>query len=64
MNIDDCNLNPCQNGGTCDDLLGGYQCNCVDGFTGAKGFQRTKTKRKQSNFKKYRFYAVVKMKNR
>ena len=45
MNIDDCNLSPCQNGGTCDDLLGGYQCNCVDGFTGTKIVQRAKVEK-------------------
>ena len=53
VNIDDCNLSPCQNGGTCDDLLGGYQCNCIDGFTGTKGFQRAKTGQKLNTiFKK------------
>ena len=44
MNIDDCNFDPCKNGGACDDLLGGYQCSCLDGFTGIEIVQRAKIK--------------------
>ena len=25
---------PCENGGSCDDRLDGYTCNCVPGYTG------------------------------
>ena len=32
--IDDCDTDPCNNGGTCEDLVNGYQCKCVDGLTG------------------------------
>ncbi|XP_065944898.1 sushi, nidogen and EGF-like domain-containing protein 1 isoform X2 [Magallana gigas] len=32
--IDDCILNPCQNNGTCTDLVNDYQCYCVAGFNG------------------------------
>ena len=32
--IDECQNNPCLNGGTCEDLLGGFQCECRDGFKG------------------------------
>ena len=34
VNADDCNPNPCQNGGTCTDDVGGYICTCQPGFTG------------------------------
>ena len=33
-NIDDCNPNPCLNGGTCTDGVNRYTCQCIDGFTG------------------------------
>ena len=26
--IDECDPNPCRNGGTCKDLMNGYQCEC------------------------------------
>ncbi|XP_041475891.1 uncharacterized protein LOC121424322 isoform X2 [Lytechinus variegatus] len=32
--INECSSNPCDNGGTCTDLLGGFQCFCPDGFKG------------------------------
>ena len=34
--IDDCNPNPCQNGGLCTDLVNGYDCKCVSGYMGTK----------------------------
>lgn len=33
--IDDCAPAPCQNGGTCVDLVGGYRCDCKAGYTGS-----------------------------
>lgn len=30
--FDECDSNPCQNGGTCTDHLNGYSCSCVQGF--------------------------------
>ena len=34
--MDECHLipNACQNGGTCHNTLGGYNCVCVNGWTG------------------------------
>ena len=33
--IDECQTQPCQNGGTCTDLLNSYECNCDGtGFSG------------------------------
>ncbi|CAH1255193.1 JAG1 [Branchiostoma lanceolatum] len=31
---DDCQSDPCQNGGTCVDGLDSYSCNCTNGFSG------------------------------
>ena len=33
-NIDDCADDPCDNGGTCGDLVSGYACTCATGFSG------------------------------
>ena len=33
--IDECASNPCQNGGTCADVVNGYDCSCKPGYTGA-----------------------------
>uniref|UniRef100_K1QY86 Fibropellin-1 n=1 Tax=Magallana gigas TaxID=29159 RepID=K1QY86_MAGGI len=35
-NIDECAVLPCQNNGTCRDLINDYQCFCIDGFNGEK----------------------------
>jgi Notch-like protein len=32
--IDECSSNPCENGGTCNDLVNGYDCTCVPGYNG------------------------------
>lgn len=32
--IDDCLPYPCQNNGTCTDLVNDYHCDCVAGFNG------------------------------
>ena len=32
--INDCDPDPCQNGGICNDETNGYNCNCPSGFTG------------------------------
>ncbi|MEQ2187188.1 hypothetical protein GOODEAATRI_002029 [Goodea atripinnis] len=33
-NINDCESNPCRNGGTCIDKVSVYQCICADGWEG------------------------------
>ncbi|XP_071447350.1 protein jagged-1b-like [Hetaerina americana] len=33
-NINDCKLNPCQNGGTCVDKVNSFQCICKEGWEG------------------------------
>jgi hypothetical protein len=30
-NIDECNPNPCVNGGVCEDLINAYECTCPAG---------------------------------
>ena len=32
--IDECASNPCEHGGTCDDDINRYDCNCDSGWTG------------------------------
>ena len=32
--IDECASNPCQNGGTCNDGINAYSCDCVPGHAG------------------------------
>lgn len=32
--IDECAGGPCENGGTCIDLVGGFQCECPPQWTG------------------------------
>ena len=34
LDIDDCQSDPCQNNGTCRDLVNDYRCDCVAGFNG------------------------------
>lgn len=33
--INECRSSPCVNGGTCKDLINGYECACVTGYGGA-----------------------------
>ena len=32
MEIDECLPRPCENGGTCTDLVNGYHCDCLTDF--------------------------------
>ncbi len=34
--VNECRSNPCQNGGTCTDQIGGYHCTCSAGSTGTE----------------------------
>ena len=34
VDIDECVSSPCQNGGSCTDVVNGHTCNCVDGYDG------------------------------
>ena len=34
--IDECGSKPCMNGGTCNDKLNGYECQCLPAYTGEK----------------------------
>ena len=34
LDINECTSNPCFNGATCNDLVNGYSCSCVPGWTG------------------------------
>ena len=33
--IDDCENDPCENGGTCVDAFSGFVCDCAEGYEGA-----------------------------
>ena len=38
VDIDECESNPCANGGSCTEIqhvYGGYSCECARGFTGS-----------------------------
>ena len=32
--FDECDSSPCQNGGSCTDIVNGHTCNCVAGYDG------------------------------
>lgn len=36
-NIDECESQPCQNGGHCVDLVDGFLCQCLPGYSGKVG---------------------------
>ena len=50
IDIDDCQSEPCQNNGTCHDLVNDYRCDCVAGFNGTNCDNSTYTKSCMSNF--------------
>ena len=36
VDINECESNPCEHGGTCTDMQDGYSCACESGFTGSE----------------------------
>ena len=34
VDIDECAISPCQNGGSCTDRINAYTCDCADGYFG------------------------------
>ena len=34
LDINECDSDPCKNGGTCTDLINGFECLCAVGYTG------------------------------
>ena len=35
LDINECDTDPCENGGTCDNTIGSFTCTCVAGYDGA-----------------------------
>ena len=46
LEIDECASSPCQNSGTCNDLVNAFTCDCADGYEGTH-CQNSKSKYKQ-----------------
>ena len=36
VDINECEINPCEHGGTCTDMVDGYSCVCESGYTGSE----------------------------
>ena len=36
VDVDECESDPCENGGQCADDVNGYTCQCDDGYTGSQ----------------------------
>lgn len=49
LDINDCDPSPCENRGTCEDLVNGYRCQCMDGYTG-KTWSFCSTKQQYLNY--------------
>ena len=48
LEINNCITGICQNGGTCQDLVGDYVCSCVPGYTG-RNCQTSESNNKSNN---------------
>ena len=46
--LDECQSNPCENGGTCIDELGSYQCLCSCGYVGKNCQSKQRAKGRQN----------------
>lgn len=48
--INDCKINPCENGGTCVDRVNAFQCICKEGWEGALcNISKSSTRTKESS---------------
>ena len=34
VDVNECSSNPCNNGGSCSDLVNSYTCECAEGYDG------------------------------
>ena len=53
----ECSPDPCQNGGTCVDLVGSYRCDCRTGYSGSNC--ETGVKASLVNFETYELITFV-----
>ena len=57
--INECRSAPCQNGGTCRDLVNAYRCDCRPGYTGGNCQTGGKTKNEEDKTKNKQIYFEI-----